>query len=227
MSETKTAKEVHEEFRNLLGEEFGDAYYHTLNEWCDIWLTWKQFENLFGHGPERVDLMNKAGASFFHRVDRLFFEAVVLAVCRLSDPIKTGNKANLTVLLFQKFMDTDERRHQMEALLGSVAATTGFARDWRNRRISHNDFDLKTGIAEPLEQATRDLVSGAIGALHEVLAYVRLEFMGANLLNEVLDNPNNEMVMLDRLYLGVASNDQELEELRNGIFHSRERPPWL
>jgi len=227
MAETKTPKEVLEDYRSHLGKNFGDIYFHARNEWIDIWITWNQYENLFGHGSERVDLMNKAGASFFYSVQRHFFETVLLAVCRLSDPIKTGSKTNLTVLLFREFMDTDERRAKIDSLLEKVKGTTEFARDWRNRRISHNDLDLKGGAAEPLKIATRNIVSNAIQSIYEVIAYISLEFMKSELIEKVVTGFNNEMNMLDRLYLGTESRDKELEDLKNGKAPLPERPEWL
>jgi hypothetical protein len=227
MPATKTSEEVLEKYCRHLGKKFGDVYFLARNEWIDIRVTWNQYENLFGHGPERVDLMNKAGVLFFFMVQRHFFEAVLLAVCRLSDQIKTGRKANLTVLLFREFMDTDERRIKLDSLLEKVEVTTEFARDWRNRRISHNDLDLKNGTAAPLEEANRKLVSNAIKALHEVLNYINLEFINTELIDDVITGFNNEMAMLDRLYLGVMSYEKELAALKSGIVPPLERPEWL
>ena len=227
MSEIKTSEEVLKEYRRILGNDFGYVYFHARNEWIDIWLTWNQYESLFGHGSERVDLMNKAGASFFYMVQRHFFEAVLLAVCRLSDNVKVAGKKTLTVLLFRDFMDTDERRIKLDELLEMVNETTKFARDWRNRKIGHNDLDLKNGASEPLKKATRESVRCAIHALYEVLAYISSNFMKTELIDKVITGFNNEMAMLDRLYLGAMSYDKELEALKKGIVPSMERPEWL
>lgn len=227
MAKAKTSKEIHDDCRRILGAEFGDIYFHAKSEWIDIWVTWNQYENLFGQGPERVELMNKAGAIFFYMVQRHFFETVLLGVCRLSDPIKTGRKTNLTVLALHQFMDTDERRTKLESLLDEVGTTTEFARDWRNRRISHNDLDLKNGTADPLESANRDLVNTSLKSIHNVLSYISLEFMDSELMGEVAVGFNNEITMLDRLYLGIEANDRELNELKNNKIVPLERPEWL
>lgn len=227
MPETKTASEVQHKYRQILGKEFGDVYFYARNEWIDIFLTWRQYENLFGHGPERVELLNKSGSLFFYMVQRHFFEAALLGLCRLSDPPKTGKKANLTVILFREFMDTDERCTKIDSLLDNVKKTTKFARDWRNRRISHNDLDLKHGAANPLEKATRASVSAALDAIYDVLAYISLEFMNSELINDVIVGFDNEFAMLDRLYLGHLARKEELKNLKSGKFQPYERPDWL
>ncbi len=216
-----------EEKKKILGDEFGAIYYHGLNEWCNLWLTWKQYESLFGHGSERVELLNKAGGSFFYRVNMHFFEAVVLAVCRISDPSKTLGKTNLTVHLFQQHMDCDDKSKKMEELLNIVHENTQFARDWRNRRISHNDYQLKLGKAEPLAEATRNAMNQAIASIHDVFKYISLTFMDSDLMNEVVDHFNNEKVTLERLYHGVLVNEERLEKIKDGIYEPNELPAWL
>jgi AbiU2 len=223
----QTTNETHDEYRKQLGLEFGDVFYYSLNEWCDLWCTWSQYENLFGHGSERVALLNKAGAAFFYQVDRHFLEACMLSACRLSDPIETAGKKNLTVQLFAKFIDTAKRKAEMAQLLDAASASTGFARDWRNRRIAHNDFDLRNGTGKPLEDASRKLMNIAIDKLHKVFAYVATEFMNTHLADTVIAPLNNEVVMLHRLHLGVEQFERDMEALKAGKLELREWPKWL
>ena len=225
---TRSAEQILKEYKDTLGEDFGEIYFHAYVEWCDLSHTWKQFKNLFGHGPERVDLMNRAGAGFFYRVDRFFFEAVVMAVCRLSDPVKTVKKANLTVMLFEQHMDTEIRKKTMKKLLEKVEDSTEFARDWRNRRIGHNDFNLKVGTAKPLERITLESMDAAISALHKTLYYIGTEFMDVDMMNEFAGNYRDEMVMLNCLYRGDEDFRDEQEALMAGNYRiRREMPKWL
>jgi hypothetical protein len=210
-----------------MGQEFGDVFYWSFNEWCDLQQIWEQFENLFGHSPKRVAVMNEAGAAFFYNVDRLFFEASMLALCRLSDPLKSAGKDNLTVMLFMKYMDSDVRKVKMKALLETVTTSTSFARDWRNRKIGHNNLDLRMGTAIPLEDATRNAVNEAIASLHSVFEYVAVEFMQTNLGNKVIPSLNNEMTMLHRLHLGIEQHARVLECLKSGKIDSHDWPKWL
>jgi hypothetical protein len=223
----ENATALAEELKKSLGNEFGEVCYHVFNEWCDLYVTWKQFKNLFCRGPERVELLNKAGAGFFYNVDRHFFSSVMLALCRLSDPPATAGRKNLTAMLFHKFMDTDERATKMVVLLEQVTQSTAFARDWRNRRISHNDFSLKVEQAEPLKTATVELVDRAIAAIHATLAYIYQEFKDAGLHDDVIDGLNNEMVMLNRIYLGVQQQERNLELLKIGKFEQFDFPKWM
>jgi hypothetical protein len=220
-------KTIEEELRKSLGKEFGEVCYHVLNEWCDLYLTWNQFKNLFCRSPERVELLSKAGAGFFYNVDRHFFSSMMLALCRLSDRPSTAGRENLTVKLFPNCMDSNNRVARMTALLDQVEKSTAFARDWRNRRISHNDFNLKLGKTEPLKTATVELVDGAIAAIHATLAYIHEEFMDTELADDVIDGSDNEMDMLIRVYLGVQQEERNQELLEMGRFEQFNFPKWL
>lgn len=219
--------EILKGYISALGEDFGRSYVHAFDEWCDLWVTWKQFRNLFCSGPERVELLNQAGAEFFYRVDRVFFEAVLLALCRLTDPAATGKRKNLSVMLFQQFMDTQARKDHMAETLAAADASTHFARDWRNRRVGHNDYGLKIGRAEPLEKATIGLADIAIQSIFEVFSYISREYMSVTIHNEVIDGLNNEMVMLDRLYRGVRNFADDLERIRVLPYREEPLPDWL
>lgn len=227
MADTKKSSEIQAEYQKTLGKEFGDAFFYVKNEWIDVWVTWNQYQNLFGSGPERVELMNKSGPMFFHMVQRHFFEATLLGLCRLSDPPKTGKKRNLTVMLLCDFMDTSERCDRLSALLDKVSVNTKFARDWRNRRISHNDLDLKHGAADPLEKATRESVTVSLNSVYEVLAYVSIEFLMDDLVNDVIVGFDNEFAMLERLYLGNLAREEEIRKLKSEGIRPSDRPIWL
>jgi hypothetical protein len=223
----ETASETRKRYQAYLGNDFGEVFHLALDELVDLNRTWGQFKNLFCRGRERVDLLNKAGASFYYNVDRHFFSSVMLAICRLSDPPKSVGKKNLTVHLFLDFMDTKDRADTMTDMLQGVSDATKFARDWRNRRFSHNSFDLQTGDARPLEIATVELVDNAIASLYKTMQFVTLDFMSTNLSGHVLDSLNNEMVMLNRLFLGVEQHNQKLKRLKNGEYDPFEFPKWL
>ncbi|MCZ4287952.1 hypothetical protein [Hoeflea alexandrii] len=215
-------------YQQALGQEFGRLFYHCISEWVDLSLTWQQYEQLFGHGPERVSMLNEAGAAFFGRVQRHFFDVVVLAICRLSDPVKSRGKKNLTVNSFEDYMDTDERRNEMKKLLADIREKTQFHRDWRNRRIGHNDLDLRYGTAKPLESATRNQMNESITAIHQVFFYILGEFEDSHLVEEVIEPLDGPMVTLQLIYdartLRAKEQDGPYSVLQDRI---ASYPKWL
>lgn len=220
-------KEMLSDCENKLGEEFGRAYYHAYNEWCNLWIVWKQFRNLFCSGPERVELLNRCGAGLFYQVDKIFLESIMLSLCRLTDPPETCGRHNLTIKRFSQFMDSEERTEKMKNLISEAEISTAFARDWRNRRIGHNDYYLKLGKAKPLKSATIDGIEAAVRAVFDVFSYISHDFLKQSTEYEVIDQLNNEMVTLNRLYIGDTAFREEVEKIEKGQFTRRERPAWL
>lgn len=191
-----------------LGNEFGSLFNHALAEWVDLSLTWSQYEKLFGHGQERIDLLNQSGASFFERIQRHFFESVIMALCRLSDKPKSFSRSNLTVFRFEKFMTTADHKSNMKKILASVDESMKFPRDWRNRHIAHNDYELKVKKSTKLEPATRNGVTTAIQSLFSVFSYVSEEFQNTTLSDEVIDTLDDGEYTLQLLYMarGYSKN---------------------
>src|ERR1700690_3989680 len=78
------------------------AFCEALSEDLE-WLhsKWSEFQELFGDGSPRLDLLNRAAPNFFHLLQKLLYEDAMLHLCRLTDPAETrvkGNPArNLTV----------------------------------------------------------------------------------------------------------------------------------
>jgi AbiU2 len=217
--------EVQENYRTKLGAEFGDAYYLCLAEWVDIVGIWHQYENLFGHNQEKIDLLNEAGGRFFYNVERLFFRSVVLGLCRLIDPIKSSGKDNLTIRRLGRFMDTEYQKDRFKLLENAALTSTDFARDWRNRYIAHNDLGLKQNAAAPLAFASREFVKIAISNFHSILNFISAEFMNTDLANRV-SGFNHEMDVLYRLYLGSIKEKEIQSSVDQGIFNLVPTPSW-
>ena len=55
------------------------------------------FNHLFASGSVTDDVLKKSAAWFFHDINHMMQEYIILLVCRLTDPPKTSGKANLTI----------------------------------------------------------------------------------------------------------------------------------
>ena len=80
-------------------------------------------------------------------------------------------------------------RDRVQDLAAAAAGKAQFARDWRNRRISHADLATAVGTAEPLAPASLEKVTSAIDAVHAVLNTISLELLGAEIGNLVTATP--------------------------------------
>jgi hypothetical protein len=178
MAEEFTPEEVERRYVEAMGVELGTIYTHLWNE-C-AWLHWKfhDFVTLYGTSPERMELLNSAAPAFFYQLQGTLWEDILLHVCRLTDPAKQFGKENLTLERLPDLVDAVIRA-DVESLLASAQQKCAFARDWRNRRITHSDLALSLKKnAVPLASASRKDVREGLDAIAAVLNRVELRYCG-------------------------------------------------
>lgn len=153
-----------------MGEEIGPVYSALWQEVVRIGRKWEQYVALFGVNEQRVALMNKAGGSIFRTVQDTLWDDVLLHIARLSDPAKSMNKSNLSILHLVELVKPSDLRGKLDVLSNECVSACQFARDWRNRRIAHRDLSLALDTSvKPLASASRENVVTALEKIEEVL----------------------------------------------------------
>ena len=132
-----------------------------------------------------------AGGGFTWDIQNVLWDDLLLRVCRLTDPPKSAGKRNLTVTRLPAFcQQRDAALHDHVAQLVQTAVQAAeFARDWRNRRISHSDLATAVGTAKPLAPASLDNVTSALDAVHAVLNTISNALMDSQIANTVSVTP--------------------------------------
>jgi hypothetical protein len=153
-----TDSERRAEYIRTMGPELG-LLYHELEEEVD-WLQqkWNEFGELFGKGPERIELLTNAASNFFFLLHKLMFEDAMLHLCRLTDPaetrIRVGKEVkvrkNLTVMGLADAISDSTLKDRVQIQARQVKKNCEFARGLRNSRLAHADLEsFRNGIAGP------------------------------------------------------------------------------
>ena len=74
MARDSSADEVRAEYVRLMGPELGTTFCALYNEFSWLHMRWRQYAQLFGKKPSRVDLLNRAGGLFFRIVQDSLWE---------------------------------------------------------------------------------------------------------------------------------------------------------
>ena len=168
MGTHRTAEDILQEQTEAMGEEFGPIYNRLYREIIFIHHKWSEFESLYGQGDDPIKSMNKFAPFFFYIVQNNLFDDVILNICRITDPIKTLGKYNITIQLFPEHVEK-EIRSSIAEQVESIISDSSFCRDRRNRIISHIDKDLALNQSvKPLEPANRNRVNALLKKFQEL-----------------------------------------------------------
>ncbi len=172
-----------------LGRNFSMVFHSLYNDWVSCLVRYKEFRELFGDS-DRVKLLNAIGSGLFWDVQQLSWSDLMLRLTRLTDPPKSSGKDNLTVTRLPDLCEDPYLRDDVGVLVDKAVDAAKFARDWRNRRISH--LDLKLAIdpsAKPLATADLRKVKATIDAVHAVLNAISVRLLDAGIHNDVVVTP--------------------------------------
>ena len=185
------------EYQEKLGQDFGAVFYGVWNDWLDGLVRLKEYRVLFGD-PAAVKLLNAiSGGGFMWDVQQVLWRDLLLHVTRVTDPEKTGKYENLTVQRLPPFCERPELRAQLQVSVDTAVQAAEFARDWRNRRISHSDLRLTIDPdAESLAPATLGRVQAALDAIHAVVTTVGSALLDQHVVNNVTIPPRAQAFLV-------------------------------
>ena len=210
--------EILEEYKAKYGLELGEVVYLLRNDHADLRLTYKQYRMLFGTNKERVDLLNRHGGSFFFNVERQFWNSCLLSLCRMTDPAKQGKKENLTLFSLEEHIEDKMLSSEVASLVLQAKKASEFARERRNKRIGHSDFEVRTERKKIASTASRNKMKLAIDAAHKPLALIAHRLGDTDLRPTVIDSIPNEISLLYSLF--AADYGEE-------VLNEKRRKRWM
>ena len=167
---------VKQKYMDKLGNEFGAIFHGLQNDWAVGLVRIKEFRKLFDN-TTHIELLEALGVGFFTDIHHILWDDLMLHVTRLTDPRSTAGK--------------DQGLHnEVQTLVDVAVDTAEFARDWRNRRISHTDLTRAVELdPEPLAPASTRQVAAALDAVHAVLNTISVRLLGEGIANDVVMRP--------------------------------------
>jgi hypothetical protein len=214
----QTTEEHRQQNIDAMGQELGEQYSELWQEIVRLHLTWSEFCELFTKTPKRVEVLNRAAATFFGIVQKTLFEATLLHIGRLTDASKVAGRDNLTVRnLSGLILDATLKAAVSQSVEKAVKAAD-FARDWRHRRLAHNDLELALNDmrAEPLAEASKKQVDDALDKLADTLNAVAYHYLGSGTIFDLHAAKNGGSSLIYVLFDGLKERDRRLEPIEQG-----------
>jgi hypothetical protein len=108
-------------------------------EVCELHFKWKYFAQLFAE-KRGYEILNATAPSLFAYVQDLMLHDIILCIARLTDPVKSKGQANLSFdSILAEIADPSLRAEAFE-IISRIKRKTGAVRDWRNKKLAHNDL---------------------------------------------------------------------------------------
>jgi hypothetical protein len=177
MQRNPTNEEVRAEYASLMGDDLGCLCYELQDDLEWLRYKWSEFQELFGKGPERIELLNKVASNFFYILQKLLYEDAMLHLCRLTDPPGNRCQENLTLLRLAKLISEQEFSARVQEDAEEVQKKCEFARKWRNKRLAHTDLmSLRNERASPLPSVTCQDIEDALKSMDALLNSVEQHY---------------------------------------------------
>ena len=174
-----TPNDPKSEYVGLMGSHLGPLCYELREEVDWLQNKWTEFNELFGSGEERIELLNSVASNFFYFLHKMMFEDAMLHLCRVTDPPETrvhvaGRieiRKNLTVMALPKEISDLAFREQVRSRAQQSKTKCEFARRVRNRMLAHADLEsLQQGASGP--QIVRPQIDEALRSLRALIWFV-------------------------------------------------------
>jgi hypothetical protein len=202
--------EVREKYLEVLGPTLGTLYYALYEEVVWLHAKWGQYRILFAGPEERVELLNRVAGFFFYVVETRLWDDVVLHIARLTDPPISAGKKNLTLLRLPSALHLPELAADIENLVGQAQKDAEFTRDWRNRRLAHQDLELAMDKrVTPLPGISRANIERALIAIRAVMNRIEGHFFKSQVGFEHFISHTDAESLLYYLKSAVDAEDRE------------------
>jgi hypothetical protein len=219
MADEQTPDDVRNEHVSRLGSDLGPVYNALWNDVASLHVKWREYREMFGSTPERIELLNSAAGLFFRIVQDTLWDDTLLHLCRLTDPPQSAGRSNLTLRALPPLVMDPLLRGEVSALVDQAVVATAFARDWRNRHLSHRDLALALNSgAQPLVRASRVQVSSAVAAIHAVLNKISERLLQSTLVMDVIAPARGAEAVLYVIRDGLEAGKARTARIQSGNF---------
>jgi hypothetical protein len=185
-----------------------------------LWLRekWVNYNYLYGHSQERIEILNKAGSTFFYILDHLFIDDLILSLSRLTD---LGEKRGSNFSLEQLIIKLDQKAHadliqKLKPLFEDLREKTFNIRKHRNKRIAHSDLNVAIMPDDLLPPVSRKLIEQVLVQIEGFLNAFNCYFTNATMIHDALSIHCGSDILFSKLLRAQA---YELLEKQGVIPH--------
>lgn len=219
MGRYQSAEEIKKEHLEVFGPELGPIYHAIHHEILWLHAKWAEYRKLFAHSQDRVNLLNDSAAHFFGVVQVVLWNDILLHICRLTDPLGTGKRENLSLDRLREAVPSNrkELRGDLKGLVKLAEDCSQFARELRNKYLAHLDFPMAIdATVTPLPHASQQDVEDALTSFRDVMNSLRAAYEQGEVAFERILTKSGGDSLIHHLTVSARSDKHQREQLQQG-----------
>ena len=217
MGTEKTHEEIKKEQIEIMGFELGTLFNLLYNEIIWLHYKWVEYRELFGTKESRIKLLNDTAPFFFFVIQKTLWENILLGIARITDPPETFKKRNITIQAIPGIIENEILKEYLELKTKVILEKTSFSRDWRNRKITHFDYDLNLNDnAKPLEKANKEKLIESLKQILEFINILHEHYLGPTVFLEKISSSRGAFSLLHTLRDGLREKQNYFDRLATG-----------
>jgi hypothetical protein len=217
MADYQSAEEVEQEHLRAFGPTLGRLYHELYNEVTWVHAKWLQYRELYAKSEKRIELLNQTAALFFRIVQDALWENVLLHIARLTDPPVQGEFKNLTLQCLPDAVGDQVLAGDLRNLVEAGLNRSQFAREWRNKRLAHNDLSLAVDAkAARLPGVSRQNVEDALASFRQIMNRMYGAFFQSEVAFEHFVTDGSADALVYRLAVAARLDEHRSKRFRQG-----------
>jgi len=170
LAQEQAEEALREKHIRVLGDALGPIFHALYEEVVWLHAKWLEYRKLYAHSPERIKLLNDQAQFFFRILQDVLWNDVLLHIARLTDRPVSWQSANATLQALGPRIADEALRSNVTSLVQRAIEASSFAKQWRDKRFAHLDFDEATRESTTLlPPVSRQNVEDALLAIREVM----------------------------------------------------------
>lgn len=188
-------------------------------DFIELNLRWRVYRSLFAY-KERFELFHSCSGVVRTIFDDALWDLIVLGVCRLTDPIRSGRgggeRRNVSLQSLLEDAALAPHRHRLGPLIDEARIAAQPFRENRDKRIAHTDHQWRTGNLDAVGLSRLQVREILRKIFEPIRISERLLFDCDVLPGAVWDFDRDEVHFLNILRLGM----EEYARLTQKLFES-------
>jgi hypothetical protein len=173
-----------------MGYDLGMLYWALFQEVASLHFKWLEYQTLYHHNAERIELLNQAAPAFFAMLQEVGRDDVILQIARLTDQVQSSrrnDRKNLTVRALPDLIADFSIREAVGLRVQAAVDSSTTCQSWRNRRLAHRDLPLALSAfdslkkVKPLDDMSRKIVTDAVESVQQVLVEICNQYQDSQL----------------------------------------------